>query len=328
MALAIGPEADVAALQRLFGTQAGQVLRVDEAAELPLAMRSGLERRRARIERGTIAVEQKLALPFPPATFGGWPAVAAHAVTRSRAGAVRRRPEPAGRAADRLPRSGRGRVLVVTSGLGAWTPQWLSWREWPRLAGGLADWVSGASMAEAIAVSMTDAPGALVVEADLSTGTSGTRDGPVSMVADTPTARGLPLTAEEIAPGRWRATLAGAGPGLYDVVVATPLGTQRQLHLRQARAEARSWGASPMLQAWRADRLIEDFDPASIGRARDADRQGRPLDRSLVGFALLLFLLGVVVDRWRFGGPRRALGLSSRTGPARAPGRGRGTRPS
>ncbi|MEP7138527.1 MAG: VWA domain-containing protein [Caldimonas sp.] len=308
VALAIGPDADVAAMQRLFGTQAGSVLRVDEAAELPLAMRSGLERRRARIERGTIAVDQKLELPFPPATFVDWPPVAAHAVTRSQEGAVVAVQSRQGEPLIAFQRSGRGRVVAVTSGLGPWTPQWLSWREWPRLAGGLADWVSGASPAEAIAVTLTDAPGALVVDVDLSAGASGARDGPVSMVVDAPTARGRPLTPEEIAPGRWRATLADAGPGLYDVVVATPLGTQRQLHLRQARAEARTWGASPLLQTWKSDRLIEDFDPGSIGRARDADRNGRPVDRSLVGLGLLIFLLGVVLDRWWFGGRRRVSG--------------------
>ena len=308
VALAIGPDADVAAMQRLFGTQAGSVLRVDEAAELPLAMRSGLERRRARIERGTIAVDQKLDLPFPPATFVDWPPVAAHAVTRSQEGAVVAVQSRQGEPLIAFQRSGRGRVVAVTSGLGPWTPQWLSWREWPRLAGGLADWVSSASPAEAIAVTLTDAPGALVVDVDLSAGASGARDGPVSMIVDAPTARGRPLTPEEIAPGRWRATLADAGPGLYDVVVATPLGTQRQLHLRQARAEARTWGASPLLQTWKSDRLIEDFDPGSIGRARDADRNGRPVDRSLVGLGLLIFLLGVVLDRWWFGGRRRVSG--------------------
>jgi hypothetical protein len=52
VALAIGPDADATALARLTSPDAGVVLRVDEAAELPRAMSAGLERRRARIERG------------------------------------------------------------------------------------------------------------------------------------------------------------------------------------------------------------------------------------------------------------------------------------
>src|SRR6185369_300520 len=59
IALAVGPDADANALERLVGAEAGVVLRVNEAAELPLVMRSGLERRRARVERGTIAVAQR-----------------------------------------------------------------------------------------------------------------------------------------------------------------------------------------------------------------------------------------------------------------------------
>ena len=69
IALAVGPDADVSALERVVGVQAGLVLRVNEAAELPLVMRSALERRRQRVERGTIAVEQRQPLPFSPATL-------------------------------------------------------------------------------------------------------------------------------------------------------------------------------------------------------------------------------------------------------------------
>ncbi len=83
IALAVGPDADVSALERVVGAEAGLVLRVNQAAELPLVMRTGLERRRARVERGTIAVEQRQALPFPPGTWQDWPAIAAYFVTRS-----------------------------------------------------------------------------------------------------------------------------------------------------------------------------------------------------------------------------------------------------
>ncbi len=80
--LAVGPDADATALERLVGGEAGVVLRVNEAAELPLVMRTGVERRRARIERGSIAVTQRQPLPFSPGTLKDWPAVAAYAVTR------------------------------------------------------------------------------------------------------------------------------------------------------------------------------------------------------------------------------------------------------
>ncbi|MEO7115397.1 MAG: VWA domain-containing protein [Caldimonas sp.] len=297
VALAIGPEADVATMQRLFGGDAGQVLRVAETAELPLAMRGGLERRRARIERGTIAVEQRLALPFAAGTFDDWPAVAAHAVTRSQEGAAVAVQSRRGEPLIAFQRSGRGRVVAVTCGFGSWSPQWLSWRDWPRLAGGLADWVSGASQSGAVAVTVSDSPGALVVDADVPASV-----GAVTMVVDTPTARAQPLATERIAPGRWRATLSDAGPGLYDVLVTTALGTQRQLHLRQGRAERGTWGTSPMLQAWKSEGLVEDWQPAGFARSHEGGRGERPPDRSLIALGLVLFLCAVLVDRARITG--------------------------
>ena len=42
--------------------------------------------------------------------------------------------------------TGLGRVVVVTSGLGSWTPQWLRWQGWPALAGGLVEWVASSGV--------------------------------------------------------------------------------------------------------------------------------------------------------------------------------------
>ena len=70
-------------------------------------------------------------------------------------------------------RAGRGRVAVVTSGLGPWTPRWLQWREWPRLAGGLADWISGTAQGGTVALAVSDRPGGLQIEADIPAGIGG-----------------------------------------------------------------------------------------------------------------------------------------------------------
>jgi Ca-activated chloride channel homolog len=143
VALVVGADADASALERLIGTKAGVVLRVNQAAELPLVMRTGLERRRARVERGTFAVEQRLSLPFSPGTLKDWPAVTAYAVTRPQPRATVAVQSKRGDPLIAFQRSGQGRVVAVTSGLGHWTSPWLPWPEWPRLAGGLTDWISG-----------------------------------------------------------------------------------------------------------------------------------------------------------------------------------------
>lgn len=297
IALAVGPDADASALERLVGAKAGLVLRVNQAAELPLVMHSGLERRRARVERGTIAVEQRQTLPFLPGTLQDWPAIAAYAVTRSQPQATVVVQSERGDPLIAFQRSGQGRVIAVTGGLGPWTPQWLRWQEWPRLAGGLTNWISGAPQGGMLAVS--DMPAGLQVEADVQAGTGSPDRGSVSIAVTTPTTQSRLVSTDYVAPGRLRATLPDTGSGLYTFLVSTSLGTQRQLHVRRNRAEHATWGTNPALDAWRTAGLISNWDPGLLVQHRESSLTRRPVDRSLVGLALALFLAGVLVERTR-----------------------------
>lgn len=299
VALAVGPDADAGALERLVDAQSGLVLRVSQAAELPLVMRSGLERRRARVERGTIAVTQRLALPFEPGTLEDWPAISAHYATRTQPDAWVAVQSQRGEPLIAFQSSGRGRVVALTCGLGPWTAQWLPWREWPRLAGGLADWISGTPQGGAVALAVSDLPAGLQVEIDVLGGVGRPDPDSVSIAVDTPTTPGRLVATDPVAPGRLRATLPDDGPGLYTFVVTTSLGTQRQLHLRRQRVENATWGTNPALDAWRTAGLVGQWDPGILARPRDDNRGRRPVDRSLIGLALALFLAGVVVDRTR-----------------------------
>ncbi len=297
IALAVGPDADVSALQRAVGPAAALVQRVDQAAQLPASMRAGLEQRRARVERGRVAVEQRQALPFAPGQLESWPAVAAHHITRPQPGATVAVQSGRGEPLIAYHRAGRGPVVALTSGLGAWTPMWLPWREWPRLAGGLADWAAGTPPGAAI-LSLEPGPNGLQVQLDMPTGGA---DG--SLTVDTPTTPGLALAAKALAPGRLWAQLPDHGPGLYTFVLATPQGAQRHLHLRRARDENQAWGISPELAAWQAEGLIEIWKPDAAIPARRVDGSQRPLDRTLLVLGLALFLAGVLTDRTRAGGP-------------------------
>ena len=303
IALAVGPDADVSALARLVGTEAGLVLRVNQAAELPLIMRTGLEQRRARIERGTVAVQQRQPLPFSPGLLKDWPPVTAHFVTRALPQAVVAVQSQRGDPLIAWQSAGRGRVVAVTSGLGRWTPSWLLWPAWPQLAGGLADWVSGTPAGGAAALVVSDLPGGLQVELDTATDIPASLRRPdpdrVSIMVNTPTTQGQMLSTELIAPGRLRATLPEAGAGLYTFLLSTPLGTQRQLHLRRQRAESDSSGSNPALADWQAAGLIRPWAPDSIAQQRAEGRLNRPPDRTLIALALALFLAGVLVDRAR-----------------------------
>ena len=301
IALAVGPDADVVALQRLAGAGtgtgtgagAGLVLRVDQAAGLPLAMRSGVERRRSKLERGAISVQQRQPLPFPPGTWADWPDVASYVVTRARPEAVVAVQSQRGDPLIAFQTFGLGRVVAVTPGLGPGAPLWLQWTQWPRLAGGLVEWIGGTD--GAVSLTVSDLPGALQVEAQVRPGVGLSDAAGVSMAVDTPVSQGQLLTTELVAPGRLRATLPNAGPGLYTFVVSDSRGIRRHLHLRRDRAENEAWGINPALDAWVASGLASRWNADLLARHRDDGR--RPVDRWLIALALALFLSGVLVDR-------------------------------
>ena len=118
------------------------------------------------------------------------------------------------------------------------------------------------------------------------------------------------MPTDPVAPGRLRATLPDAGPGLYTFLVSTSLGTQRQLHLRRHRAENETWGTNPALEAWRSAGLVGHWDPGFLAENRYGNRIRRPIDRTLLALALALFLSGVLVDRLR----RHRAGVGSQAG--------------
>ena len=298
IALAVGKDADVAALERLVGPDDGIVLRVGEAAQLPQTMNSGLERRRARVERGSIIVQQRLPLPFPPGTMASWPAIAAFDVTRLQPQAGSWVQSASGEPLIAFQQSGQGRVVAVTCGLGRWTPNWVHWQDWAPLAAGLVDWVGARPGAGSLALSASDRARDVLVEADLHGARGWADPAGTSVSVTTPTGRTESVRLDNIAPGRLRAAAPDRGPGLYAFVVSSPLGTRRLLHLRGVRAEEGSWGTSPDLDAWRSAGLVRDWSPEALLQPRATMRipAGRA-DRSLITLALALFLAGVIVDR-------------------------------
>ena len=116
IALGVGPDADMAALARLVPPERGTILRVAEAAELPVMMRQGLENRRAPIERGRIAVRAKAPLPFQSSARTAWPTVEAYAVTTPAPRAIVHLESERGDPLIASARVGLGQVVAVTPG--------------------------------------------------------------------------------------------------------------------------------------------------------------------------------------------------------------------
>ncbi len=299
IALAVGPDADTAALQRLFPVDRGTILRVGEAAELPAVMRQGLEARRAPIERGRIEVLERLPLPFLTVVKNDWPVVAAYDVTTAAPDAVVHLESGRGDPLVAQRRVGLGRVVAVMSGLGAWTPEWLRWRRWPELAGGLVEWISSQDGDAGLAVRVEDLPDALRVDVDLANGARWSEVATGQLRVDLPSGRTIDVPLVGSAPGRLSAVIAEPENGLYSLTAQAAGAALRVVHLRNPRREFAGAVPNPDIADWLAQGLLREWSPAAlrdiVGNMRPAER--RP-ERALL-MALGLFMLGLLVERTR-----------------------------
>lgn len=299
IALGVGPDADMAALQRLFPEDRATFLRVGEAAELPAVMRQGLESRRAPIERGRLGVRELRPLPFLVAGGDEWPAIAAYDVTTAAADAIVHLESSRGDPVVAQRRLGLGRVVAVTSGLGSWTPEWLRWRHWPALAGGLAEWVSARDGDEGLSVDVQDSPGALRAEVDIASAGRWADISRGDLWVKMPSGRVSQVPLEPTAPGRLSAVIDEPEDGPYLLTVRVGRSVRQVAHLRQPRREFAGEDPNPEIADWQAQGLVRVWSTAALqevaAELRPAD--ARPGRATLL--ALALFMLGLFVERKR-----------------------------
>jgi uncharacterized protein YegL len=299
IALGVGPDADVAALSRLFPQGSSTILHVGEAADLPAMMRQGLEMRRAPIEHGRIVVREQRPLPFLRSAADSWPTVAAYDVTMPAPNAVVYLESERGDPLIAYGQAGLGHVVAVTSGLGAWTPDWLRWRLWPTLAGGLLEWVSSPDVAPGLVASVTDLPQSLRVDVDAASGGKWSDGASGRLRVQHPSRRLEAIPLESSAPGRTSAEIDEPETGLYTFTVEMAGAVRRIVHLREPRRELGAPGPNPDIAAWRSAGLVREWSAADLDKALGAMRpvERRPARAMLL--ALSLFMLGILVDRAR-----------------------------
>ena len=301
VALGVGPDADMTALARLVPPERGTILRVAEAAELPSMMRQGLEHRRAPIERGRIAVRAKAPLPFQSSVKTAWPTVAAYDVTTPGPGALVHVESGRGDPLIASARVGLGQVVAVTSGLGAWTPDWLRWQEWPELAGGLVEWVSSSGFSSGLSVAVTDQPRRLRIDVDVASDGQWSNAASGRVRVQHPSGRITDTPLDTSAAGRLSGEIDEPEDGLYRFSVITPDGVRRLVHLRKPRREFGDGRPSPDIAAWAQAGLVREWSPEAFQAAVNGlSPNGRSPDRAML-FALGLFLLGVLIDRGKIG---------------------------
>jgi len=305
VALAVGPDADASALARLVAPGSGTVLRVGEAAELPALMRAGVEMQRAPIERGAIAARPTRSPPFDVPHPDAWPPVSAYAVTSLRPDAVAYLESARGDPLVAYRQAGLGRSVVVTCGLGPWTPEWLRWRGWPSLAGGLVEWVESSGSVPGLAVHAFEDQDGLRVDVDAAADGRWVERMPASVHVRRPSGRDVDLPLAASGPGRASAVLPDPEPGLYTFNVAAARGGQRATFLRQPVSELGRIGPSPEIPVWKRAGLIHDWSAADLARVMRPVPTNEAIPYRPILLALALFLVGVLVDRLPAGAPGR-----------------------
>lgn len=276
IALAIGRDADTTALLPLTRLNNGQLLRVDQIAQLPTLMRRELDKRRSLTATGHFIPAAGVPLPFLPRTSAGWPALDTYAVTRERASAtvylhVQDDPLFAAQYA------GAGRVAVLTAGLDDWRGFWTHWPDSSGFAGGLMDWIDAQRGSDALHVGARQAGGAmlLTLETPLSA-TDGSLD--TSVQVQDPSGKILRQDLPARAPGRYAARLATAVPGHYRAIIRAGDrqlehdwlygGNDEFLPLPGAAENMSDWVRSGLLQPWSGSVLTGTVAGAIPGTLR------------------------------------------------------------
>ena len=217
IALAIGRDADTTALQPLTRLNNGQLLRVDQVAQLPRLMRHELDKRRSLTATGHFIPELSDPVPFLPRATGAWPALTEYAVTRERSTAsvflrVAGDPLFAARYA------GAGRVAVITTSLDDWRQLWTRWPHISKFVGGLLDWIDAQHGSEALHLSARQSGGKMLFTLDTPlSAADGSADNLVLVQDPSGHIEQQALSAR--APGRYVAQLATAIGGRYHAVI-------------------------------------------------------------------------------------------------------------
>ena len=275
IALGVGPDADMAALARLVPPDRGTVLRVAEAAELPVMMRQGLENRRAPIERGRIAVRAKAPLPFQASLRAEWPTVAAYDVTTPAPQAIVHLESERGDPLIASTRAGLGQVVAVTlgprcvdAGLAAMAGLALACRRTRRMG------FLGRFSVRPFGCRDRPPSGAVgrcrrcqrrpVVGRRVRTGTR-----PVSVRAHDD----IPLEAS--AAGRLSTGIDEPEDGLYTFSVITPDASRRLVHLRAPRREFADGRPNPDIAEWAQAGLVREWSPEALQVALRDSRHPR-----------------------------------------------------
>jgi Mg-chelatase subunit ChlD len=295
VALAVGRDADTAALATLTQINNGRLLRVDQIAQLPTLMSHELDQRRSVIASGRFIPAVEAALPFLSRTNAAWPALDAYAVTRERPSAtvyLRAQSDPLFAAGY----AGAGRVAVFTASLDDWHAFWSDWPQSSDFAGGVMDWIDSQHGADALHLSARQQGGDLLLTLETPlVAPDGERDSRI-LVRD-PTGKTIQQNLLASAPGLYEARLASDIPGRYHAVIR--LGEHQLEHdwfyggNDEFMQHGTVAGGAP---AWMRRGLLQPW-PGAVASGTAADAASGTLRTPMLILVTLLYLLLLLWER-------------------------------
>jgi hypothetical protein len=301
VALAIGAEADVAALGALTRRSNGGVLEVGEAAQLPVLMRSGIDRLRMPVEADAAVAPVRVAFgPF--AAGSALPPLAAHAVLRAREGSSVAIESARGDPLLALGSSGLGRVAAVATGFDDGAPQWLAWARWPEFAAALLESVRPRQHFPGLSLRASVQGPRHVLVLEHATGEDWAPATPATLTVAGPDGRSRQLPMRPVAPGRYRAEVAADLPGLHRYAASAGAGSASLAVAHRAPRELDADGVATEWARWIAAGWVKPYAAAALApSARESPGAGDgagEVSRATLA-ALSLFLLGVLLERRR-----------------------------
>ncbi len=308
IALAVGEDAALPALERLASAGRGRVLRVGRSAELPRLARGEVERERAAVETGTTLPVAIRPLPFP---IGGaaWPALSAHAVTTPRPEAAVYWQSAQGDPLLAEWRAGAGRVLALPGGLADWARTWIARPDFGRLAAGLVERATAATADSGLELRVDSQPGRLEFEIDaLAADPARWAEAPNAEVRLAwPSGASETVRVQAAAPGLYRGSLPAGPPGIYRLSVA--VGERRAMasvvHGLDEEADFSGEGAAAA-RHWLEKGLIEPVPDGGMAGLATRSAPASPR-RALLGSVGMAYLLLIIHERFR---PFRFWGIS------------------
>ncbi len=309
--IALGRDADTVFLERLASYGRGAFHETADAASLPEIVLGEFEQHG---REKTLAEREFRPLPMRDSPVVGalaqsdpsWPAVL---------GLVETELKPLARSDVGVAESsaplvasweyGRGRALAVTTDAdGRWSDRWLRWKEWSRLWSDLVGWVAPGGRAAPARFAIEYRDGAL--EIDYSRFDQDPA-GAVSAKVSSPDGRTAELPLERVAPGHYRGSLATRVAGDYRVDVRAGRGSVTESPLGYTVPSAATVERPRREPNWT---LLEEIARTTGGEVNATpDRikavptpEGKePLAPLLLPAAIAIFLLELIVRRWRAG---------------------------